>query len=968
MARIRDFAVTIEATAVASTVLEMPEHQSGDLLLVFFNKDTPGGGPSTPSGWSVPTAWGANPLNSTGSGNYLFAKRAASSSETLTLSYTSETSITIVIAIKECFGSTVDDAITDAARSAADDTTLPLNGGTFTPTHNNSLIIGLLGTDSGFGPTTLPGWVNIFGGDAGANSLSASYTFQRTAAEITHPGYWGSTQDDSRWGLLAIRDDGNLTGIDPYPDRDTIPATIVANLSVIAAADRGTWLGSQPLQYGTIGAVNAAFDATAAAADSGYNPFHAAARMTPSSSKVQVSGGQLTLTADEDMTWGNGIIFGTFRPQLPRDYLDLGTAPTGGALLVLGDSGGSNYRAWCHAAQLSATTDPSSRQNFAIEVGSNDTVFAESGTLTASAIKYLLFLNRSYYGACSLEYSKLFLLNKTVMAGGTAATPFAFDQFVSVMNNGNGDLPVVVRSGSAATLWTAVQFGGGDPCHVNIQLRTFQFPRKADEIDYLDFHVSNNKVGVELYGKDRGSGDVDTIKFIGCVFTSDSPYYFRFNASHAAGTNLDLSGSTIVGATVTLRSVVSLTKVTFTNCPSFLSNNAALSECTFNGTKIEVGNLSTLENCIFNSSGSGHAIEVTTPGTYTFTGNTFSGYGANGTTDACIYNNSGGAVTINIAGGGDTPTIRNGAGASTTVNNVVTLALTNLKTGTEVRAYLGTDPATATEIDAVESSGTSFTFGHSVGGQDGYIMIHALGYQSIRLDLTYSNSNASIPIQQQVDRQYENPADPPPPGSANQIQKKTYGSSADSTAHNIVLDSAPTEGNTLILCLSCGTADITLSGWTLVTGATGWVRGAIYRKTAGAGESATVTVTLGTAYQLAAVVMEYDGLTGSVDQSDSQGLQGSGTANTTPTINTTVANLLLVAVAAVRAQGRPITGWDNSFTEDSEVAVTASADDNLGISIGLREVSTTGAYSSTASLTAAGEGQNVTSIAGFIKA
>ena len=37
--------------------------------------------------------------------------------------------------------------------------------------------------------------------------------------------------------------------------------------------------------------------------------------------------------------------------------------------------------------------------------------------------------------------------------------------------------------------------------------------------------------------------------------------------------------------------------------------------------------------------------------------------GADGTTDAAIYNNSGGAITLNISGGGDTPTVRNGASA-----------------------------------------------------------------------------------------------------------------------------------------------------------------------------------------------------------------------------------------------------------------------------------------------------------------
>jgi hypothetical protein len=83
--------------------------------------------------------------------------------------------------------------------------------------------------------------------------------------------------------------------------------------------------------------------------------------------------------------------------------------------------------------------------------------------------------------------------------------------------------------------------------------------------------------------------------------------------------------------------------------------------------------------------------------------------------------------------------------------------MTDLKAGSEVRAYVGTDPLTCTEIAGIESSGTSFTFDHNVGGQAGYIRIISLGYIDIYLPITYQSANQSIPIQQQIDRQYSNP-------------------------------------------------------------------------------------------------------------------------------------------------------------------------------------------------------------------
>ena len=72
----------------------------------------------------------------------------------------------------------------------------------------------------------------------------------------------------------------------------------------------------------------------------------------------------------------------------------------------------------------------------------------------------------------------------------------------------------------------------------------------------------------------------------------------------------------------------------------------------------------------------GHSIEITGTGTYDFNDIIFSGGSVDDSIGADVYNNSGGAVTINI-NGGTTPTVRNGAGASTTiVSGTVTLTVT----------------------------------------------------------------------------------------------------------------------------------------------------------------------------------------------------------------------------------------------------------------------------------------------------
>jgi hypothetical protein len=86
-----------------------------------------------------------------------------------------------------------------------------------------------------------------------------------------------------------------------------------------------------------------------------------------------------------------------------------------------------------------------------------------------------------------------------------------------------------------------------------------------------------------------------------------------------------------------------------------------------------------------------------------------------------------------------------------------TLSLVNLIEDSEVRIYRDSD---GTELGGTESSTTSFDHNYTYTGADVdiYIHIHHLGYKWLRLDsVVLSNSDQTIPIQQIVDRDYENP-------------------------------------------------------------------------------------------------------------------------------------------------------------------------------------------------------------------
>ena len=191
-------------------------------------------------------------------------------------------------------------------------------------------------------------------------------------------------------------------------------------------------------------------------------------------------------------------------------------------------------------------------------------------------------------------------------------------------------------------------------------------------------------------------------------------------------------------------------------------SDLAQSNATIQNAKLEVNSASGIAACndpdfteLSDSqiiqAGSGHAFEITSTGTYSFSGLDFSGFGADGTNAAAIYNNSGGAVTINVSGG-STPTIRNGTGASTTVNNTVNVTLTGLIAATRIKVYRQSDNV---ELGGVESSGTSFTVGLDAAVDVTFRLI-SLARVPLEFDLTVPSTDTTIPVSQQTDRVYEN--------------------------------------------------------------------------------------------------------------------------------------------------------------------------------------------------------------------
>ena len=261
------------------------------------------------------------------------------------------------------------------------------------------------------------------------------------------------------------------------------------------------------------------------------------------------------------------------------------------------------------------------------------------------------------------------------------------------------------------------------------------FPPLADGVTSFQNYLANIGVTIDATA-------ASNVELTNSQVGASLPYTFDITA--AAGATVDVTGNSYVFGTMTLDADVDYDRQLFVGGGGVTDNDAQIRNSTFivnSQLGADTGMIAAfdadtdIETCTFQlatGTTTGHAIKIVTPGTYTFTGLTFDGFGADGTNTAAVYNDSGGSVTI-ISDGGTTPTVRNGTGASTTLALPdVQLTLTGLKSGTEVQIHQGT-----TQV-VFEENITDGDFVATVPANTGSINVHVManGYQFVRFALT----------------------------------------------------------------------------------------------------------------------------------------------------------------------------------------------------------------------------------------
>jgi hypothetical protein len=542
-------------------------------------------------------------------------------------------------------------------------------------------------------------------GTTATTSCGTAVAWYMQRAVATSPAPSWTVDKSAAYNRQTISIRNAASGIIPaYIDDVTSPGLSLSPMHHIGAAGLNGINYSTSLPYSDAGPNGAGlaltFDAAGLTADYAINFFSSAVNTTPPAKAAGTAAGFVIAKASGSWNLGTGFVVGSCINANPKNANFFhGSTAQGGTWLSFGDA--SNFYRSYQVLARDSKPNTEGRSVFSVQVGQADTRYGfSSSALVDTAVTTVMFLTNCPLATITMYFSELHVAYAHVIAGGSSAAPV---DTVGVAAVGTSfRLPLIQQVGASGLLsYVPIQIGGGDAVNFQIDAGALQFPRRSSTSSReLNFHATDNAIGIDYAGK---VGDV--IKHTNSVVTSASQYYWRINAAATNAASWDFAGLTVVGATVTLRNVMTFAGMTFASCLSIDATGCTLSGCTINkvpagndklttngstvitGCSIDVSQVtagnywcSVASPSIFNNTdfigGGGHAIRITSPGTYTLTNLTWASFGADESTGAAIFNDSGGSVTLTISGGG-APTVKNGTGASTTVDlNAVDTSVT----------------------------------------------------------------------------------------------------------------------------------------------------------------------------------------------------------------------------------------------------------------------------------------------------
>jgi hypothetical protein len=307
---------------------------------------------------------------------------------------------------------------------------------------------------------------------------------------------------------------------------------------------------------------------------------------------------------------------------------------------------------------------------------------------------------------------------------------------------------------------------------------TSYFDDTAVSAIFEDRYVANDK----YYFKIQGSTTFNTNVFLNGFSLATARPFVTFDASSNNINALEITNSTFAGlsnacsfASDASAETHIITNNVFTGLGTIkpgrtiFNNNAIIGyEAAINDSSTsaalhiehDLDNISDLSFTAYSQAdASNHAILIKDASEYTFTNITYSGYAAaNGTTGGeMVFNDSGGAVTINLSGG-DFPTYRNGTSATTTIVNTITLTMTVTdEAGDAVvgaQAYIDEDNITPFIMKTTTNGSGVASVSWGGGAQAGSTWrVRLYGYKPYKALIDIGSVDIAVPITLVVDPQ-----------------------------------------------------------------------------------------------------------------------------------------------------------------------------------------------------------------------
>lgn len=559
------------------------------------------------------------------------------------------------------------------------------------------------------GSTTL-----IFGKDGSAHADAASWTVQAIAGTTPTVGMSAMSAIVTQMAVVAINPKGTGSPV--------IPGYCASDSSVYVTPFTGAAFNSDSVPAATIttpftGTINGKTlsngGATVTRADTGINSYHAMCNVTGLTTNGVWAGTRTTLVARTNIAAKN-ILFHV-QPYLPVDIQTTDSVSlTGVCGFAIGlASTTSNFKVW-HVGGSSTSWGTSRHQPIVINTDATTGLLQTTGTLNTASITEIGLMLSGKTVAPNWLVGSIWALDTCVIAGGCSAEPLDIEQTIRAYAEGHERRSAVKQGSKQMLLLGPIQYGDGgtNPVYLDLNATAIEFPTQYNKVAKQTYYNSiDNVCGITYY-----PGASDTIIHKNSVLSSASRYKWGLHASASTSATYDFSGLSVIGAgTINLAKAITITELTINDYSTIDASGADFVECSvltvpasndsitttsatsFTSCSLDVSDVtagnrwcSLADPSIFNTctftGGGGHALRITTTGSYTLTNLTWTSFGADASTGAAIYNDSGGLVTLTISGG-TTPSIKNGASATTTliINPVnTTITVIDVNTGSPV--------------------------------------------------------------------------------------------------------------------------------------------------------------------------------------------------------------------------------------------------------------------------------------------